>query len=284
MKLPVNHTNSVVCMWMVVTFLTMCSACKDDEPLSSQEETQSEQMVSDEATADDLFEDMDKISMEAATSAENGRLQGSALSNLACLSSTVEQNNASLSRTVTLTFGEGCEDAHGRVRSGTVIVNRSIDLNSATYSVSTTFVDFYVNGHQIEGTRTLVYSADEENLISATITLTNGKITLADGSVITRNGSFTKTINRESGEIRLSGGATGVNRNGISYTSEIITPLVYTLACASDGVFMASSGKKTISRPGRTTLELDYGDGSCDRTLIVSADGVESTLQITIMK
>ncbi|WPP50240.1 hypothetical protein [Catalinimonas niigatensis] len=270
---------------MTVFILSSLTACEDEDTGSENEETQSEQAISDEALADDLFEDMDEISMEAATYEENARMEGSVLNSLNCVSRTIERENPnSLSKRVTLTFSDGCEDASGRVRSGSIIVNHSIDFTSATYSVSTTFEDFYVNGHQIEGTRSLVYASDGKNLISATITLTNGKISLTDGSTITRNGSFTKMINHELGEVSLSGSASGVNRNGISYISEITRPLVYKVACASDGIFMASSGNKSISRAGRKTLELDYGDGICDRSLTLSADGVERTLEITINK
>lgn len=270
---------------MAACILFSLSACEDEDTGSENEEVLSEQAISDDALADDLFEDMDEISMEAATYDENTRMQGGILSRLTCLSRTVERENMSnLSKRITLTFSEGCVDAKGRIRSGSMIIEHSIDLTAATYTVSTTFEDFYVNGHQIEGTRTIVYSSDEENIISASISLTDGKILLADGSTISRNGSFTKLINRGTGEISLNGKASGINRNGISYISEITSPLVYKMACTTDGIFMAASGKKTISRVGRKTLTLDYGDGTCDRSLTLNAEGVERTLEITVTK
>ncbi|MDF9796707.1 hypothetical protein OKW21_001970 [Catalinimonas alkaloidigena] len=256
-------------------------SCSEEDSVSDNEDAQSEQLIYDEALADDLFQDMDDISMEAATYSENARVNNSSLFSLACLSRTVANDNKSLSQLVTLTFDEGCVDSQGRVRSGKIIINRSINVQAASYTVSTTFEDFYVNDYQLVGTRIIVFSTNAAQKITATITLENGKIILPDGSVITRNATYTKQIDREAGEISLTGSAEGVNRKGVSYISTISTPLIYQSECALEGIFMASAGKKTITRPGKRTLELDYGDGICDRTITLIADGIDRTIEVT---
>lgn len=256
-------------------------SCSEEDPVSDNDDTQSEQIVYDEAMADDLFEDMDEISMEAANYSESGRINRSSLFSLACLSRTVERDNANLSQLVTLNFGEGCEDTHGRIRSGKIIVNRTLNVQASSYTLRTTFEDFYVNDYKIEGTRTIVYSANTGQKITATITLENGKISLPDGNIITRNASYTRQMDREAGEVSLTGSAQGVNRNGVSYVATITSPLIYKTKCALDGIFLASSGKKIITRAGKRTVELDYGDGICDRSLSLSIDDVERNIEVT---
>lgn len=283
MSLTRKNTNiGIPVVIMALLSLFSFTACEEEKIAAQDEDIQSEQAVSDDALTDDLYEDMDKISMEAAVYAENGRMAENIWSSLTCASKTVERNHSTLKKKVILTFGEDCEDVHGRVRSGNMIVNYSIELNPLTYSVSTTFEDFFINGYQIEGTRTLTYSSDEDNSRSVNITLTDGKVTFIDGTTITRNGSFTRLIHGESGEVSLSGSAVGINRNGIPYVSEITEPLIYQASCMGEGIFMASSGKKMISRTGKKNVQLDFGEGICDRTLTLSADGVERILEITI--
>ncbi|MEK6480809.1 hypothetical protein WJR50_24925 [Catalinimonas sp. 4WD22] len=265
---------------MSMAMLFSIFSCSEEDPVSENDDMQSEQIVYDEAMADDLFEDMDEISMEAATYSENGRVKSSLLSSLACLSRTVARDNSNLSQLVTLTFGEGCKDSNGRIRSGKIVVTRSIDVQTASYTLKTTFEDFYVNEYKIEGTRTIVYTANADQKITATITLENGKISLPDGSVITRSASYTKQIDREAGEISLTGSAQGINRNGVSYVATTTSPMIYKTNCALEGIFMASSGQKMITRSGKKTLKVDYGNGTCDRTLSLNVDGVERTLEL----
>lgn len=268
-------------IFLAIVMLFPLFSCSEEDPVSDNDDMQSEQIVYDEAMADDLFEDLDEISIEAATYSESGRIKSGSLFSLACLSRTVERDNANLSQLVTLNFGEGCEDANGRIRSGKIMITRTLDIQASSYTLSTTFKDFYVNDYKIEGTRTIVYSANAEQKITANITLENGKISLPDGSVISRDASYTKQIDREAGEISLTGSAQGVNRNGVSYVATTSSPLIYQTKCALEGIFLASSGKKTITRAGKRTVELDYGDGTCDRSLNLSIDGVERTVEVT---
>jgi len=256
----------------------------EDETLSENEEQQSEQIINDEALADDLFEDMDAISMEAASYSENGRILSGSLADLSCLSRSVNQSLSSgkYTKEVTLDFSDDCSDAQGRNRSGKLVVNHVID--ASTYTLSTKFDGFIINGNKLDGTRTLVYSQNDKGVLSATITLVDGKITLADGSVITREGSFTKEIDAQNGKVVLSGKAEGTNRNGVGYVAQITTPLVFKTSCLMEGSFMAVSGNKEITRVDRKALALDYGDGSCDNTVRLNIDGVESTIDITINK
>ena len=272
---------SVLMATLAATFLF---ACQEDETLTTADEASTDQLITDEAIADDIFEDMDEISMEAASYTTNGRMENDGkLSSVSCVTRSVERNQ-DMSNTVTLTFEGECEGPKGRIRTGTLVIDRSLDLENSTFTVSTTFQDFYVNGRKIEGTRTLVYAKDDSQLVTVNITLIGGKVTLEDGSVITREGNFTRTIDRESGEISMSGSATGVNRFGISYTAEITTPMVFKKACAGESFFMPAQGTKVVSREGKPDVQIDFGDGSCDKSVTLTAEGERRTIELNITR
>lgn len=259
-------------------------SCQEEETITTESGANTDQLIMDEAIADDLFEDMDEISMEAAAYTTNSRISNEgAITQLECVTRTVERNG-DLRSLVTLTFTGECEGPRGRTRSGTLLVERSIDLNAATYTVSTTFQDFFVNGHQLEGTRTLVYTYEDKQQISVNITLTDGRVTLADGSVITRNGNFTRTIDRAGGRVTVTGSATGTNRNGVDYVSEITTPLVFQRSCAADGIYMPAQGVKSITRSGRADLEINFGEGNCDKSVTLTAEGENRIVEINFTR
>lgn len=278
------HKNFLVSAFCAVFIIPLLFSCQEDEELSGSSASSNEQLITDEAIADDLFEDMDEISMEAATYSTNGRsTTRGGIAAIDCVNRSVE-NGEDFSKSVTLTFSGDCEGPKGRIRTGTLLIDHSIDFNASTYTVSTSFKDFFVNEHQLEGTRTLVYSAENNKLITVKVTLTNGKVTLSDGSIITRSGNFTRIVDREKGEITVSGTASGTNRFGVEYVSEITTPLVYPTNCASDGIYMPAQGIKSISRTGKASLEIDFGDGKCDKNVTLTSKGENRTVEIKLTR
>lgn len=276
--------NSFFKLLFSVLIAPVLFSCQEDEMVSAEDSAIADALISDEAIADDLFEDMDEISMQAAVYTTNGRVSSEGgIADLSCVSRSVERGG-DLSSAVTLSFSGECKGPKGRIRTGTLLIDRSIDLNTSTYTVNATFQDFFVNGHQLEGTRTLVYSVDDDQLILVNVTLTDGRVTLADGSVITRSGSFTRTIDRKNGQITVTGSAKGTNRNGVAYVSEITTPLVFQQSCAADGIYMPAQGGKSISRTGRNDLEINFGDGTCDKNVTITSEGENRIVEITFTR
>ncbi len=273
-----------------LAILVSFTACQEDGEKIGSSADGAEAIALDEAVTDDLFEDIDLLSDEA--SEYEGDTQGGRLENdesvlrSNCVGRGVERLRADgvLTKTVTLDFQEGCEGPNGRERQGTMIVTRVTDTNAATYTVSTTFQDFYLDGRKVEGTRTRVYSKAEAGVQQVQITLTEGKVTLEDGQVIERTGSFNKTWNRSSGETTVTGSASGVNRNGVNYTSTITEPLMYKRSCSGEGVYMAVEGVRSITREGKADVTVNYGEGECDKTVDVTVDGETRSIEVTITK
>jgi len=287
-----NSTNywKTLLMGLLLAGIVSLSACNEDTEEVASDADVAESIVTDEAIADDLFEDIDLISDEASLyegSTQGGRLENSESAMMRdCVGRLLERRaeDKVLTKIVTLDFQEGCEGPKGRERQGTMVITRVTDVNEATYTVSTTFQDFFLDGKKVEGTRTRVYTTLETGVLQVAVTLTDGKVTLEDGRVIERDGSFTKTWNRNSGEISVEGAASGINRNGVAYTSTVTSPLVYKQSCATEGIFMATQGIRSITREGKADVTIDYGQGDCDKTVDVTVNGEERTLELTVTK
>ncbi|MEK7255799.1 MAG: hypothetical protein AAB316_13700 [Bacteroidota bacterium] len=136
-----------------------------------------------------------------------------------------------------------------------------------------TLVDFSIDEAQIEGTRTLTnLGFDAGGNVSFNRTVTGGKITFPNGKVATWEADHTLTQTAGGGtpfvwidnDFEITGGSSGINRNGKAFTVEITQPLLKRAVC-----FWASAGEITLT-VGDKTASIDYGDGDCDRKAIVT--------------
>lgn len=267
-----------------VLFLSsLLAACEKEDVVSSTNQAQAEELTSEEALAEDIFEDTDAISLEAVTYSESSRLHNDSITSSACVTRTVTRSESNAyEKTVTLTFAEGCVGPEGRERNGTITVKR--ELTATTYTVTTTFQDFYLEGKKIEGTRVMTYAQNDRTSATITAKLIDGKVTLRDGRIVTRHGEFVKTWNRETGESSLTGTAQGVTRNGVAYTASIQEPIVYKRDCMREGIFLPVQGTKSITREGKADFIVNYGSGSCDKQVMIDAEGEQYEVSIDITK
>nr|WKN36670.1 hypothetical protein K4G66_30365 [Tunicatimonas sp. TK19036] len=266
--------------------LGLFSCNKEDDQLTS-EEDEAESVVLDEAIVDDLFEEIDLISNEGAAEGENeegGRFETNDRLLGECVGRGIDRRLAEgvFTKTVTLDFLEGCVGPKGRERQGTMIITQIANTNESTYTVSTSFENFYLDGKKIEGTRTRVYTSIESGIEQVKITLVSGKVTLEDGQVLKREGAFTKVWDHSTEEIAVQGEATGVNRNGVVYQTVISEPLVFKQSCLSQGIWIPTQGVRMISRSGKANISVNYGAGECDRTVEVTLQGESKTVELAV--
>ncbi len=185
--------------------------------------------------------------------------------------SIVHQPGSFWPRTVIVDFGDGCDNGH-RTHEGKIIIEVSGPMWLEGSYRLVTFEDFYVNGHKVEGTRTVTNEGRHEGgeydgLWYFSVMLEGGKITTPDSTVITKDvnrirtfveGEDTKWDTRD--DIwYIEGIATGTNRRGVAYTHEITSPLWKEIGCR-----FITRGTVLISVEGRPDVILDFGDGECD--------------------
>jgi hypothetical protein len=188
-------------------------------------------------------------------------------------------------------FGNGMtwkRDTISITRAGKITITRS--GNTSNLTEVTTFENYSVNRIKIEGTKTRVSTYDAtSHSASSTTSVSNGKITLADGTVTTWTSDKTRTnqitISEStgrpiSGTIVTEVKSRVVSSNGdVIYAHETTTPLTENLACAGRRAGPVSGVLETIYR--ENTIEVNFGDGSCEnRTITLTVNGVTTTKTI----
>ncbi len=268
--------------------ILMLSACNDDA------DTTAEAIVLDEATAaavvDFTNDDIDNIvlnNLDAIASRTGGgeANNGRGFNPYGGRDSCAEITHDETSQTITVDFGEGCSSGDELVRSGQIIISYTDRRNVVGAVVTTTFNDFRVNGNLVEGTRTLTNISDGTlNQRAFRVTMENGKITFEDGTIRTFQGTRTRTHTLEETSreltITVEGSRSGTNREGVAFSMEITSPLVFTYSCRQVGVRVAISGVRELTRDDQTTT-IDYGTGVCDNEVTVTRpDGSTEIVEV----
>jgi hypothetical protein len=131
-----------------------------------------------------------------------------------------------------------------------------------------TLEDFYINDHHIEGFKTITNNGmNNSGNMNFDVVLENGQITFPDQRVITRtmnhNREWTAGIETPrywwDNEWLIRGTASGTNIDGVSYSNEIINPVLIKSIC-----HFPVSGTINMDISEYGLVVLDYGDGECD--------------------
>lgn len=179
-------------------------------------------------------------------------------------------------KTVTIDFGTGCLCRDGKYRSGKIVSIYTDRMVVPGSKVSTTFVGYSVDSFDIQGTH-ITENTSTSNMQGWKVSVVNGKVTN------TNNGNWKKwnsikQVTQVAGNgtpgfplddiYQITGGATGSNSAGHSWTSLVVEPLYKKFTCQ-----WISKGKVRITRDTKEGL-LDYGNGNCDDQAIIYINGV----------
>lgn len=199
-----------------------------------------------------------------------------------CATVDYENPQGTYPNTITVTFDGDCTGYNNRVRSGQMVITQSAPFNAANLTRTITLVDFTVDGVGFTGITTVV--RDGENL-QITRTVEDGGVNFPNGTSSSFESSHTLTQVEGAGTpnvyfdnaFEITGGTTGVNREGTPYESVITTPLLKRRNCR-----WVVSGVKTLTS-NDFTRSIDYGAGDCDRrAMLTRANG--ETMEIVIFR
>lgn len=270
-------------------------SCNEDERLS----TQDTQDISEEALTDSYFQDTDDmagVAVEAPNEAEysGGREKGTITVNdsrfqcngtplTVTLVKSPNSTPANPSGVITVDFGtEGCKDTRENVRKGKLIFTYNGRRFTPGATVVTTTENYYINGVKLEGTRTLTnVSSSTTESPKFNVVVANGKATFENGEVATRESNITyqwvKATNPVDNKLIIDQSSTssGVTRGGRKYEMSLLKALEYKRFCG-----IAVSGIKRFVIDGAKEITIDYGDGTCDKSMTVTVNGV--TRNITV--
>lgn len=258
-------------------------ACNEEDLNEQTIDTQvTEADISSEQSADATFEEVDDIVEEGILVAPaGGRIEMGRGESLSCAEVSHDEEN----KTIEIVFDGSCEDPGGHVKSGKIIITYNDRKYVPGAFRKVTFEDFFFDSVQVEGTRTITnVSESTESAPKFNITLEGGKISFPDGTFISREADHTRTWFRAESPvgdvITLIGNANGVKRDGVAYTSEITTELVFKTVCISSGTArIPTSGVKELSW-NDNLLVVDFGDGTCDNLADFTLNGTSVEKEI----
>jgi hypothetical protein len=193
-----------------------------------------------------------------------------------CRTKTVEHpDDTKYPKVVTIDFGDGCEDRHGHTRSGKMIITINGKYREEGSSRVITFDNYFVNGNQIMGTRTIINSGyNGDGHLVFTISLPDGKIIRADGFEIERIVDKTKewmegedTRTRRDDVFVVNG--TVLKTKGTVQVTKTITDVHRPRSCR----WPVSGTVEVSTSDDRPDAIIDFGEGKCDKWATVTIEG-----------
>lgn len=269
-------------------------SCREEERLTISDT----QEISEESVTDSYFLELDDLATVAIAAPTNDQFSGGRqLTTLSVTDSRFCEGaevtitpgaNSTISSpngVMTVDFGSGCADQRGNVRAGKLTLTYDKWRFQPGSTIIITTNDYTINGVRLEGTRTLtnVNSDNDDQTVPRkyNAVLENGKATfLADGSVAERESDITwqwahsDASTNDFLSILTTSEASGKTREGTSYEVSVYESLIYKRNCG-----IAVSGIKKYQLDGKE-ITIDYGNGSCDRSVIVTVNGTSRAFTI----
>ena len=255
----------------ITIFALVIGGCKKKE-----KEDKDTQSATDNEQAEGLSDDASNMADAAAAGIGSFRMsETEQASNTMSPCATVTRDTISVPHTITIDFGaSNCTCVDGRERRGVINVSYTGSYFTSGSVRTVTFTGYYVNDHHIEGTHSVTYNGlNTAGNPNWTINASNMKVTRTDGRFHTWNsirnremiaGAATPII-RSDDIYLVTGSATGVNINGVSYTATITDALRRAMSC-----HWIESGKISITPDQRPTRLLDFGTSGCDNQATVT--------------
>jgi hypothetical protein len=250
---------------LLVGSLALVVACKKENLVVSEDPSAASSAIStsanDDNTADAAFMDLKEVTDQTGVEAT---VKGIDSTKYPCAKITTKVDTIAKSITATIDFGDkNCLCKDGKNRRGKIQVKITGNKNIVGSTVVYTTVDYFVNDHGVSGTKTLTVVDDH----SFRIVVVNGKVTKANGGIVTWNTDRTRTMtvgfdtkdNPSDDVFQVSGTTSGINAAGNAYKFTTLTPIVKARAC-----HWITAGKLKIERAGKLDAVVDYGDGTCD--------------------
>lgn len=262
-----KRINQLITLLLLSATLIVSGCKKDkDEDLDTETQSSSDNFLV-ESNVNDELKEVDA----AATNSQLGKA-----------GPVITIDSTSSPKKMTIDYGTSTLCADGKIRSGKINVTWTGRYRETGTVITIVPENFFQNGNKVEGTKTIENKGrNTAGNLYYTVTVTNAKVTKADAKVRTWNA----TRNREwiAGESTaawnddvylLTGNASGVNANGLNYSSNITTALRVDLSCQ----YRITTGVVELIPQGKRTRTVDYGNGVCDNTITVTIGNKSYTI------
>lgn len=261
--------------------LSACDEVKEAAKINPEAETSAAESQAEMAMN---FEDISVIAAEAMQKAFEGAETGRSLASYTRINCAEFEHNEA-EKTITLDFGDGCVGEAGRERKGKVLINYTGNLFVSGTEVTITLQDFYIDGIQVEATKTITNVTEgTDTPLEFEVVVTDGKVTWPDGEFATRNIEHTRTWIRNQNpltdELHIEGTAEGVRKDGEPYEISIESPIIYKVDCFMEEIYIPVGGIQWIKTPEKPDVILNYGTGECDKEVTITVNSISTTIEI----
>lgn len=273
----------------------LISSCKDEERLTAADT----QDITEEAVTDAYFQDMDDMAGVAIEAPSDDQYSGSGrVSTVITIQdqrfgcegivvTVVPADGSTLEHpkgTLTVDFGTtGCLDNNNNVRTGKLIFTYDKWRFQPGATIITTTDNYTINGIKLEGTRTLTnVTGSSEEAPKFNVMLDGGVATFPDNSTATRTSNITWQWDRgEPGPtddllVIEPAHAEGTTRGGRHYEVDVLEALKYKRFCGG----LAVDGIKKYTIDESKEIVIDYGDGTCDKSVTITVNGVTRDINV----
>lgn len=201
-----------------------------------------------------------------------------------CPTRTVVPVDGTFPRTVTIDYGESCTTPTGREKSGQIVIEQSAPLNEPGATRTVTFVDYFVDGANLQGSTVKTNNGTDENGNPSYTRTRNLTIVYPNGEQASWEASYTLTQIAGADTPRhfddvfsTTGFSSGTNREDNTFSAEILEPIIKASRCP-----WIINGIRQVSRNGNTaTIDFGFGGEDCDnRAQVTLPDGTTRVIRI----
>lgn len=293
-------TNHIVLTAFVLLSFIFSSCKKDKEEVDTftadaqvtQDQNQADYEVEDVASMqDDIMGRFDSELMRVATT-------DTVIPYDTCATVTITRRGTNSTGNILVDFGTtGCLGRDGRMRKGKIRFTFTDRIRMPGAVITTTFENYAVkprsaNDYVMISNSSSKVTTNVGNEITSASPIgqfrrvINMQINFADGTSLTWAG--TKNVEWNLGvlgnrwdniyTLKSGSGLSGNGRNGTPYTVVVDQDVVRKGECALIGIYKPVSGQITIQHSNKTKT-INYGNGTCDRSVTVTVNGRTRTLR-----
>lgn len=258
-----------ILMIAFVMSITSCNRVSNNNNNSKDNDTET---AGDYAMGENFYQDVQNIADDASSKQTGDNLgEYKTASNCA----TVTHDTLSNPKLIIIDFGPtNCLCNDNRYRRGKILVSYLGKYRDAGSVHTITFDGYYINNHQILGSKTVTNNG-KNNLNQSYFTVqVNGMIVKSpSGDTISWNSLRTRTWLQGEATPQwfddvysITGNGSGNNKNG-AYTIDIVTPLMRSLDCK-----WIKQGIIHFQPTGKALRIIDFGNGICDDDATVTVN------------
>ena len=270
--------------------LAMAACNQDNTPLSPQEDFMADsdnQTIVEETEAvfsynEDLFGGFSNLRESAETGTDSaglGHMGKRPLKSDKCATITRSEANGVITVVVDYGVPKECE---GRKVGGKMTIQMPLKPgNNATglFTQTITYENFQRGPRTITGKHTVNLVLEngklvtKENFTETAITTEDGKTILFNSTKNRKTDTKGTPLNLNDDEVLITGNTTATGSDGKTFKSTITKAITIKMACRGTSGGHPVAGTIEIERPDKPKATIDYGDGTCDRTYTITADG-----------